>query len=252
MKWDAEKYNETCGRVTEHGNELVNIIKKFNCGKVLDIGCGTGVLTNEIAKFANEVIGIDASIDMIDKAKILYPKIEFDVMDACSLPWNEYFDVVFSNAVFHFIQSQEKLLDSVHKSLVKNGLLACEFGASGNICDLLGEVEKACKKRGKNYSLRFFYPTKEKYEELLKKTGFLIESVDIYDLDTKLREGEFGLKNWINQIFSIEMEWFDTSEKENVLAEIELALRPTRWDGNNWHLANKRIKVIARKVQKKI
>jgi SAM-dependent methyltransferase len=184
---------------------------------------------------------------MIKKAKALYPKLIFSVMDACSLPWNEYFDVVFSNAVFHFIQSQEDLLCSVNRVLLKNGVLICEFGASGNIINLLEAITNACIKRRKDYSLRFFYPTAEEYKLLLEKFGFFVESIVVYDLDTQLVEGEIGLRNWINQIFNVEMEWFNTSEQEEVLAEIEFALRPTQWDGINWHLRNKRIKVIARK-----
>ena len=248
MKWNVEKYEETCGRVTEHGNMLVDILHDFECKKVLDIRCGTGVLTNEISKFINEVIGIDQSKEMIEKAKTLYPELNFMVMDACSLQWNEYFDLVFSNAVFHFIKSQNELLENIHKALVKNGLLVCEFGASGNIDNLLKAIEKICIERGKPYSLRFFYPSEEEYKNLLSKNNFSIKFIEVYDLDTQLKEGKNGLRNWINQIFDIEMSWFNTSEREDVLNQIDETLKITQWDGSNWHLANKRIKVIAQKV----
>ena len=247
MKWNAEKYAETCGRVTEHGNKLVDMLRGFECKKILDIGCGTGVLTNEISKFTTEVIGIDQSIEMIEKAKSLYPELNFIVMDACSLQWNEYFDLVFSNAVFHFINSQNKLLENIHKVLIKNGLLVCEFAASGNINNLLEVIEKICVERGKPYSFRFFYPSENEYRKLLYKNNFSIKSIEVYDLDTQLKEGINGLGNWINQIFDIEMNWFDTSEREDVLNEIEYSLKTTQWDGSNWHLANKRIRVVAQK-----
>ena len=250
MEWDAQKYHETCGRVTEHGTKLVDVLREMKCNKVLDLGCGTGVLTNEIAGFAHEVIGIDSSPAMIKKAKESYPDLEFHVMDACSLKWENYFDAVFSNAVFHFIKSQDILLDGIHKVLAPNGTLVCEFGASGNIIDLLDAVAQSCNKRSKPYSLRFFYPTEVEYRRLLEKRRFSAESIITYDLDTQLKEGEAGLRNWINQIFNVEMKWFDTCEQEEVLKEIESALRPDRWDGVNWHLANRRLKVIARKVNK--
>ena len=248
MKWNVDKYFETCGRVTEHGNKLVGVLRELGCGRVLDAGCGTGVLTNEIAEFAGEVIGIDSSAEMIQKAKTLYPKLKFEVMDACSLVWDNYFDGVFSNAVFHFLKSQERLLASIHRALVKNGALVCEFGASGNLQNLLDAVEKACEKRGKTYSLRFFYPTAEEYRAILEKCGFSAENIDVYDLDTRLKEGEVGLRNWIKQIFDVEMEWFEPSAQEEVLNEIELALKPAQWDGSAWHLANRRIRVVARKI----
>ena len=88
MEWDAQKYSATCGRVTEHGTKLVDILKNMHPKKVLDVGCGTGVLTNDISKFANDVIGIDSSSAMIAKAKELYPGINFIRKDACFLQWD--------------------------------------------------------------------------------------------------------------------------------------------------------------------
>jgi len=247
MEWDAQSYHETCGRVTEHGAMLVDVLRGMHCERVLDIGCGTGTLTGAIAGFTRAVIGIDASPAMIEKAKETYPGLEFHVMDACALPWRERFDAVFSNAVFHFILAQDALLAGIHGALRENGALVCEFGAAGNIAGLLGAVEAACAKRGKAYAPRFYYPTGEEYGALLERQGFAVESIEVYDLDTRLREGEAGLRNWVSQIFCVEMERFDDFEREAVLREIESALRPAQWDGENWHLLNKRIRVVARK-----
>jgi len=248
MEWNAQTYSKTCGRVTEHGMQLVDVLKEMRHGKVLDIGCGTGVLTNEIAKFAQEAIGIDASPAMVEKAKSAYPALRFMVMDARALPWEGAFDAVFSNAVFHFVKEQDVLLGGVHKSLAPKGALVCEFGAAGNIAALLDAVAAACVKRHKLYTPRFYYPTGNEYAALLVTQGFSIESIAVYDLDTRLTEGEPGLRNWISQIFSVEMAWFDEASREEVLEEIEDALRPAQWDGENWHLLNRRIQVIARKL----
>jgi SAM-dependent methyltransferase len=168
-------------------------------------------------------------------------------MDARFMPWENHFDAVFSNAVFHFIKEQDALLASVYRALAPGGILVCEFGAAGNLRALLDAVQTACVNRGKPYALRFYYPTGEEYAEVLERQGFAAESILLYDLDTRLLEGEPGLRNWINQVFSIEMAWFNESERGDVLTEIENALRPIQWDGENWHLPNRRIRVIARK-----
>ena len=230
MEWNAENYRKTCNAVTERGTELVDIIKEMKCYRVLDLGCGTGVLTNEISKFANKVIGIDSSHNMIEQAKKLYPNVEFVLMDACSLKWKNHFDMIFSNAVFHFIQSQDILLNSIYMALEQNGILFCEFGAFGNIKDLLNTIEKVCEKRKKKYSLRFFYPEKDNYEKLLNEHGFHVESITVFDLDSLLNDGKFGLKNWINLVFQVEMNWFDIEERDEVITEIENSLRDTYWD----------------------
>jgi len=103
MEWNAQKYHETCGMVTEHGIKLVDILRKIRCDRVLDLGCGTGVLTNEISGFANEIIGIDSSPAMIEKAKATYPDLKFIVMDACSLCWENYFDAVLEIGSIKFL-----------------------------------------------------------------------------------------------------------------------------------------------------
>jgi len=248
MEWDAAKYQETCGRVTEHGAELVDVLRKIKCNTVLDVGCGNGILTKEIADFAHEVIGIDSYPAMINMAKLRYPELEFHVMDACSLQWANRFDAVFSNAVFHFIKTQDILLDKINKSLTPNGVLVCEFGASGNIARLLEAVNQACTERGKLYVLRFYYPTEEEYRHLLEKHNFIVEQLFSYNRDTKLIEGAAGLRNWVNQIFSVEKGWFSSAEWDDVLTEIESALKSAQWDGYEWHLPNRRLRIIARKT----
>lgn len=248
MDWNVERYNKTCSGVTERGIELIEYIKKSECNKVLDLGCGTGVLTNEISKFTNDVIGIDSSPAMVEKAKTSYPYLKFYLMDACSLEWNNYFDTVFSNAVFHFIMSQNILLNSINKSLKLNGILITEFGAFGNIIDLINAIAQVCERRGKKFKLRFYYPKLEEYEQLLKKNGFSTKTINIQKLDTKLPNGESGIRNWINQVFQVELDWFTLSEREEVLIEIENSLRANYWDGINWHLTNYRLFVMARKT----
>lgn len=61
---------------------------------------------------------------------------DFRVCDALGLPFKNEFDVVFSNAVFHWISDHDTLLKNVHKVLKPQGLLVCEFGAAGNILPL--------------------------------------------------------------------------------------------------------------------
>jgi SAM-dependent methyltransferase len=226
---------------------LVETLRGMRSGDVLDLGCGTGALTNEIAGFARQAIGIDSSPAMIKKAAETYPDLTFHLMDARSMTWESRFDAVFSNAVFHFIKDQDALLDRVFRALRSGGALVCEFGAAGNIAGLLDAVGAACVKRGKPYAMRFYYPTEDEYGGLLKRHGFSIEYIAAYDLDTTLKEGAAGLRNWVNQIFGVEMGWFGESERESALAEIEAALRPAQWDGGSWHLKNRRLKVIARK-----
>lgn len=82
---------------------------------------------------------------MIKKAQEQYSNIEFRVCDALELPFENQFDVVFSNAVFHWIKNHETLLDYIYKVLKPKGLLICEFGTSGNIATIENAFIKVCQ-----------------------------------------------------------------------------------------------------------
>lgn len=88
--------------------------------KILDLGCGTGTLTTQLTNFAGTVIGVDSSYDMIEKARSQFNNIEFIVGDALNLPFENEFDVVFSDAVFHWIENHDLLLKNIHRALKDN------------------------------------------------------------------------------------------------------------------------------------
>lgn len=72
MKWDAEKYDLTHAPQIDVGRELIEMAGVRTGDSILDIGCGTGTLTVELACLAHKgmVIGIDPSIEMFDRAKV--------------------------------------------------------------------------------------------------------------------------------------------------------------------------------------
>lgn len=75
-----------------------------------------------------------------------------------------------------------------------------------------------------------------------------MQSLVDYDLNTSLPEGPEGLGNWVRQVFRVEMGWFSPAEQEALLAELEEGLRPGQWDGRRWHMPNRRLRCVARKL----
>ena len=100
QKWNTKLYDKKHGFVSEYGNELLDLLSPEAGEYILDIGCGTGDLANEILKRGAKITGIDASEEMVKSANDKYPDIEFCVMDANNLDFRSSFDAVFSNAVF--------------------------------------------------------------------------------------------------------------------------------------------------------
>ena len=132
MDWDARLYDQSHDFVAAYGENLLGLLPD-GLGFVVDVGCGTGALTEALTARAARVVGIDASPDMIVQARMRLPRVEFLVMDACDMPWNGCVDALFSNAALHWIEDQERLTAVMARALRPGGLLVCEFGAQGNI-----------------------------------------------------------------------------------------------------------------------
>lgn len=230
MKWDAQLYQNQHSFVAEHGKGLLSYLDSLPTQAILDVGCGTGTLTHELCKRAGKVVGIDASREMIARARERYPDIEFHVMDALALPYREEFDVAFSNAVFHWIPAQGQLLGKIFTALKPGGWLICEFGAQGNTRAIQQAFGAALENRGDTYRDPFFFPTAQEYGALLGDAGFTVQALFEYDRPTPLDGGQGGLRSWVAQFSAWELEPFCTDVQTEIFGEMEEALRPILWD----------------------
>jgi len=247
MKWNAELYQDKHDFVAEYGKGLLEYVANDKAQVILDLGCGTGDLTYELTQKADEVIGVDGSEAMIQKARGMYPQIEFQVMDACILKWQDYFNVIFSNAVFHWIPNQIVLLEGIYRALRIDGKLICEFGANGNIANIQRIFQNVIKDYGYDYINPFYFPTTDEYKQLVEQVGFNIELIIDYDRPTALKDNKFGLRNWLKQFFANDLLNFTTDQQENIFEAVEDALRSDLWDGKQWIADYRRIRVIASK-----
>ncbi len=114
----ARSYDELYG--SEQMNKFGYIFSNYEFGKnqrVLDVGCGTGMITFEISKFVREVVGIDKSKEMIKIAK-KSSNIRYIVADALNLPFKDKsFDLVISTTVMQDINKKDwsKFLKEIHR-----------------------------------------------------------------------------------------------------------------------------------------
>lgn len=97
----------------------------------VDLGCGPGNSTKVLKdKFPNaKIIGADNSDEMLEKARGLYPDIEFINLDANGDLYkiNEKFDIVFSNACIQWLPNHKELLPKMMTLLKPNGILAIQI-----------------------------------------------------------------------------------------------------------------------------
>lgn len=245
MKWDTTLYDKKHNFVSNYGKELLSYIPKNKEQKILDLGCGTGILTTQLAKMCSYVLGADSSQEMIKKAAKQHKEIDFIVCDALNLPFEKEWDIVFSNAVFHWIKDHNILLQNIYKALKPKGMLICEFGAYKNIANIENTFAKVLKELGYIYYSKFNFPKIENFNKLLIANNFHIDHIYDYDRPTPLKDGEKGLSNWIKQFFASDLVFFSKREQDIICNKVEKVLKPIQWNGVEWIADYKRLRVIA-------
>lgn len=245
MEWNSILYDEKHDFVAEYGRGLLEFVPKNDEQSILDLGCGTGVLTAQLAELCDKIIGVDSSQSMIDKAEKQFNNIEFRVCDALALPFENEFDIVFSNAVFHWISDHNTLLKNIHKVLKPQGLLVCEFGASGNIAAIENAFVKVCNSLGYDYEPKFNFPTVDSFGRLLENNGFVIDRIYDYDRPTVLKDDEQGLVNWMKQFFASELAVMPEHLQAMVFEKVQELTRGILWNGAEWVADYRRLRTIA-------
>lgn len=245
MEWDAKKYNTTHDFVFKYGAALLGLLPD-KPKQVLDIGCGTGELTNQIAQLGHEVTGIDLSANMIDQAKETYPALHFFKEDILN-PTNQIktYDIAFSNAVFHWIPDQDRLLKNINKMLTQRGELICEFGAVGNVQTIRASFGQELATLGLRFDEPFCFTSVTEYHTLLEKNHFDVVEILEYDRPTTLKGGNDGLKTWMEQFYFSELAGVSEKQQDRIIKNMERELAPILWKDDHWEADYRRLRIRA-------
>lgn len=247
INWDADKYTSDFTFVHQYGNSVIELIDADKNSTVLDLGCGNGALSEVLQDKGYLVKGIDASKELLNVAKKNHPDIEFILADATNFSIPEPVDVVFSNAVFHWIdkERQQDMLKCVYNALKENGQFVFEFGGYGNTQLIHGALTKRFSEYKYNYSMSFYFPTIGEYATLLENTGFSVKYAVLFDRLTELK-GENGLKDWINMFVKTPFSVIrNADEKEAIIDKAVEDLRSVLYNDGKWYADYVRIRMKA-------
>lgn len=236
IAWNAQEYSSNFSFVHEYGKDLLALIDKERVHTALDLGCGNGALTKQLYDMGMSVIGMDASNDMLAKARASFPMVEFVQGDASDFTLSHKVDLVFSNAVFHWIDKEKhpQSLKCIYNTLNNGGQLVVEFGGKGNARLIHGELKKAFEKRGMTYRMSNYFPSADEYAQLLEQTGLKIDLITLFDRFTELK-GDNGLCDWIKMFRKEAFAGVDGTVKEEIIRETAEALRPELYKDGKWY-----------------
>jgi trans-aconitate methyltransferase len=247
-QWDAGEYDAKHAFVYEKAKVLVDLLKPVHGERILDLGCGTGVLTAEIASRGAEIYGIDRSVEMIQQAKSKFPTLRFEVADATELKFDGEFDAVFSNAVLHWIPEPEKVAAGIARALKPGGRFVAEFGGKGNIQILVSAFHAAFAAlgiRAPEGVAPWFYPGIGEYAALLEKNGLEVQQASLFERPTVLEDGTRGLENWIRVFRRTYIEKLGEETAVKWIREVERICRPKLFHDGDWVLDYRRLRLVA-------
>lgn len=253
--WDTSLYQEHHAFVWELGKELIDLLDPKEGEHIIDLGCGTGELTAEIAARGAKAEGLDADAFMIARAREQFPGVNFRVADACVFSLPDPVDAVFSNATFHWLNDPSAAVQRVCEALRPGGRFVAEFGGHGNMARVLGALHAARDDAGHGpaEAKPWYFPSVSAFTSLLEAFGLEVRLASLFDRPTPL-DGDGGMVDWLRMFAGRFVEDLPEEARTNVFERAETRLLqevlevrnpPCLYNDGGWMADYRRIRVVA-------
>ena len=216
----------------EYRHSLYEKVDIKNKKRILDVGCGTGTITADIASLTDGCItGIDIDGKKLEQATpcMSDPRITLVEGDALQLPFKDSaFDLVVSNVVLVHVKDQQKAVDEMARVTCKNGIVlaALEPDYAGGLCYPESDVHSLSLQYLKKMHVDVTTGRKLKY--LFRKAGLKTEigqytnSLDVTNKDSGEQIEEFLKEFWSTKKVLLKIGWTEQQIEEYKQEEIEL------------------------------
>lgn len=240
--WSAETYARHARFVSDLAGPVLEWLAPRAGERVLDLGCGDGVLTAELARRGVSVLGIDISESLLKAAA--ERGVETRHMDGQNLPFDGEFDAVFSNAALHWMSNASAVIEGVFRALKPGGRFVAEFGGHGNVAAVTTAMRATAWRRGGDAALAgpWFFPSVAVYREMLEERGFRVVRIGLFPRPTPLASGMIAWLRVFRRPFFAQF----GADEDVVLSEVEELLAPSLRDAKgNWTADYVRLRVEA-------
>jgi len=197
-EWDAAGYSRISSLQAVMAQEVLALLDLNGSERILDVGCGEGKITAEIASRVprGSAVGVDPSHDMIGFAERHFTltvlsgaslrNLRFEVADARRLPFKDEFDLAVSFNALHWIPDQKAALRSICSALVSGGRAQFRLVTAGARQSLESVVEETrtapeWKAYFKNFQDPYLRLTPDEYVAVAERNGFRVLRVNTQD-----------------------------------------------------------------------
>ncbi len=246
--WQTDLYREKHGFVFDYGKELITMLNPQKGERILDLGCGTGELTAEIAASGAELVGMDASEKMIEAARLKFPDLQFIKAKGESFIDTEPYDAIFSNATLHWILNPEAVISCMYSNLKPSGRLLLEMGGDGNIDAIITALSTVLKEHGylkQSRVINWYFPKLGTYCHFLEHRGFKVTFANLYERPTQLQDPEKGIIDWLTMFGSTYFKGIPEDEALKIKQQVQEKLRPVLFKDGHFYADYTRLRICA-------
>lgn len=197
--------------------------------RILEIGCGEGDRFDELSRYG-QVSGVELDEEAAEKARSRHPAATVQRADFCKLPFDEEYELVFSEDAFSLMADQVGLLKSIAQSLVLEGVLVARMGGAGSLARVQEGFAEALSKHSGGYSCQFCFPKESAYRCVLDIAGLSVLDMQLVDCPVVLPGEEKGLRLLAEKCFGGALGVYRPQDRESLLCDFEDACRDDLWD----------------------
>jgi SAM-dependent methyltransferase len=225
-RWDPSLYATHASFVPALGAAVLDLLAPQPSERVLDLGCGDGVLTQKLIAAGCDVVGVDADPAMVAAAQA--KGIDARLGDARALDFDAEFDAVFTNAALHWVGQPDVVTAGVKRALKAGGRYVGEFGGHANIAAIRTALIAVLARHGfpAAGAETSYYPTAEAFRAVLEAGGFVVDSCAIIPRPTPLPAS--GMAGWLETFRGgfIDAAGVPDDQKDQIITETVALLAP--------------------------
>jgi trans-aconitate methyltransferase len=249
--WDSRLYDESFRIITQLGAGVVELLAPRPGERIVDVGCGTGALTAQIAAAGAEIVGIDASEAMVARARELYPQLRFEVAKGEEFTLKYPVDAVFSSAALHWMSPPEAVAASVARALKPGGRFVAEMGGRGNIATIVGAIYQVLAEEGiprERVRNPWYFPSIGEYASLLERAGFEVVLMQLFDRPTPLDDCPNGVADWLRMFGGDFLAAVPATRREHFQERVNELTRTLLEREGHWVADYRRLRFMAVKL----